>query len=173
MVDFGPLTELGNHCSETEVNAQHAERDLRTNLVLDFLHKNHLGDVFDAVVTNVTPGGLIFTSIDRFLVDGVARAFEAVGSDGREDRWKEDGRSGRLVAQGNGASIGLGDSVKIKILRVDPPSRQLDVVIVEFTDRAPMVPQKRGQGRGRGRHTGPLNRKPGKGKKGKGRARRG
>ena len=156
------LVELGRHCTDTEINAEHAERELRTFLVMQFIKENHLGDEFDAVITHATGGGVIFASLDRLLVEGIAQTSD-LGSGTREDRWSIDDRSGRLVAQRSGASIGLGDQVRVKIMRVDLAARQLDVAIVEFKDTAPRMIKQRDDGRGRGRHTGVINRK-GKGK---------
>jgi ribonuclease R len=157
------LLEIGRHCSDTEINAEQAERALRTFLVLQFIKEEHLGGEFDAVITHATGGGVIFASLDRLLVEGVAHASELGGSSKREDRWSIDNRSGRLVAQRSGASIGLGDQVRVRIMRVDPAARQLDLAIIEFKDTAPRMAKKRSDGRGRGRLTGPINRK-GKGK---------
>ncbi|MCH2160772.1 MAG: VacB/RNase II family 3'-5' exoribonuclease [Phycisphaerales bacterium] len=179
VLDEGRLVDIGRHCSETEVNSESAERDLRTFLVMQFMHEHHLGSEFPGVVTHTSANGNVFVSIDRFLVEGVARASEAVGADGREDRWGEHGAARRLVAERSGASIGLGDSVVVKVIRVDPAGRQMELAIVEFIQQVPKIETQRGDGRGRGRHTGPINRKKGgregrgKGKKGKGGGRRG
>ena len=166
------LLETGRHCSETEVNSESAERDLRTFLVMQFLQEHHLGSELPAVVTHVSPSGMVFISIDRFLVEGVAKASESVGADGREDSWETDQRSGRLFGRRSGASIGLGDSVKVKILRVDPANREMELAIMELIQRTPTVEQPRGQGRGRGRHTGPINRKQTGSRKGRGKGNR-
>ncbi|MCP4834327.1 MAG: VacB/RNase II family 3'-5' exoribonuclease [Phycisphaera sp.] len=185
IVDENRLLEIGGHCSETEGNAEKAERELRTFLVLQFIAEEHLGDELPGVVTGVNPNGSIHVSLDRFLVDGLAKAAEIAGrSSSREDRWDRDERSGRLVARRSGASIGLGDAVRVRIMRADPDARQLDLAIIELVDRAPMVAadrgrggnaggkrsEKGGEGRGRGRSRG--GPKKG-GKKGGGRGKRG
>ncbi len=165
IIDESRLLEIGRHCSETETNAEKAERELRTFLVIQFIAEEHLGDELPGVVTGVNPNGSIHVSIDRFLVDGLARAGEIAGrSSGREDLWDRDERSGRLVARRSGASIGLGDAVRVRIMRADPEARQLDLAIIELVDRAPMVATERGRGgrrtekggdgRGRGRQGG-------------------
>ena len=178
LLDEGQLVEIGRNCSDTEVNSESAERDLRTFLVMQFMQEQHLGSEFPGVVTHTSGNGNVFVSIDRFLVEGVARAYESVGSDGREDRWSEHGQARRLVAERSGASIGMGDSVMVKVIRVDPAARQMDLAIVEFLQQVQKIETHRGDGRGRGRHTGPINRKKGgrdaRGKgKGKGKGRKG
>jgi exoribonuclease R len=69
VLDEGALIQLGHHCSETEVQAEQAERELREFLVMQFLHEKHLGDEFTGVITGMSGSG-VFVSIDRFLVEG-------------------------------------------------------------------------------------------------------
>lgn len=182
IADEGRLLEIGRHCSETEVAAESAERDLRSFLVIQFLAENHLGDELPGVVTHIRPNGGLFVSLDRYLVDGMATLSELGGSSQRDDRWTQDRQSGRLVAARSGASLGLGDQVKVKIVRADPAGRQLDLAVVAIVDRAPKLKEdgngkntndspSRG-GRGSSRATG-RGGAWSKGKKGKGRGRRG
>ena len=173
------LVEIGRHCSDTEIAAEQAERELRRFLVLQFIQEEHMGGEFNAVITHVTGGGRVFASLEKLLIEGIAHASESAGRVRYDDRWVVDEQSGRLVARGSGASIGLGDQVRVRVLRVDPAARELELAIIEFMDRAPMMARSRGDGRGRGRLTGPINRTgKGKGKgnrkgKGKGKGRRG
>jgi ribonuclease R len=178
IADEGRLLEIGRHCSDTEVAAEGAERDLRSFLVIQFLAEKHLGDELPGVVTHIRPNGGLFVSLDRYLVDGMATLSELGTSSERDDRWTQDRQSGRLVAARSGASLGLGDQVKVKIVRADPAGRQLDLAVVEIVDRAPKVEESgprtsppRG-GRGSDRATG-RGGAWSKGKKGKGRGRRG
>ena len=83
-------------------------------------NEEHLGEELPGIVTGVSPNGGIHVSLDRFLVDGLARSSDITAGSGREDRWDRDERSGRLVARRSGASVGLGDAVKVRILRSDP-----------------------------------------------------
>ena len=131
-LDDTKLLELGRHASEREVAADHAEKDLRTFLVLQLLKEKHLGDELDGTVTGIMPNGTIFVSIDRYLVDGAIKSRDMKGGDGRIDRWITDERSGRLVAAKSGASIGLGDRIRVRIAMIDLRGRQLDLDIVKF-----------------------------------------
>ncbi len=184
IVDEGRLLEIGLHCSEMEVSAENAERDLRTFLVIQFLEEKHLGDELPGVVTNIRPNGGLFVSLDRYLVDGMASLSSPGDGRGREDRWSHDRRTGRLIAARSGASIALGDQVTVRILRADPAARELDLVVVRFVERAPMVAEAPSKAEGRknreftGRGTrgtegGWTKGRNRKGGKGKGRGRRG
>ncbi|MEY3026351.1 MAG: Ribonuclease [Planctomycetota bacterium] len=130
--DETKLIEIGNHSSDREVAAEAAEKDLRTFLVLQLLHEKHLGDEFDGTVTGIMPNGTVFVSIDRYLVDGAIPSRDMKGGDGRIDRWTRDQRSGRLIASRSGASIGLGDRIKVRITSVDLRGRQLNLEIAKF-----------------------------------------
>lgn len=173
VLDEGMLIELGKHCSETEVEADQAERELREFLVLQFLHEKHLGDEFAGVITGMMPSG-VFVSIDRFLVEGKislkdlsagrasatrsARDDQAPGradkhafrGDGEarraEDRWSINESTGRATAQRSGAVIAVGDIVTVQIVAVNLASRHLDLVITEFPRRAaaPAKPHHKG-----------------------------
>jgi ribonuclease R len=132
VVDEAKLIDLGRHASEREVAADHAEKDLRTFLVLQLLHEKHLGDSFEGTVTGLMPNGTVFVSIDRYLVDGAIPSRDMKGGDGRLDRWNRDQRSGRLVASRSGASIGLGDRLTVRITSVDLRGRQLNLEVAKF-----------------------------------------
>lgn len=127
------LLELGRHCTDREISAEDAERDLRTFLVLQLLHEKHMGDVFPAVVTGLLGSSAVFVSLEKFLVDGVVRLEASVGgrSGGKPERWTLNERSGRLVALRSGASVGLGDLLKVGIIGIDLGSRSMELALAE------------------------------------------
>ncbi|MGA1017548.1 MAG: ribonuclease R family protein [Phycisphaerales bacterium] len=164
------LFELGNHCSGTEVAAEEAERSLRTFLVMKFLAENHLGEDLPATITGVMPSGNVFVSLDRFLVEGMAKGQDLPGGGRHAGGWSYHPATVRLIAPRSGMSIGLGDAVVARILRVDPASRTMDLAVVEVTSESPRVGDTvlsgnveaaTGRGRGRGRGSS-ASRSPGK-----------
>ncbi len=156
--DEGVLIGLGRHCSDTEDEAEGAERTLRDFLVMQFLKENHLGDEFPGVVTGVTGGG-VFVSIERFLVEGMVKMEDMPSSSGKPDRWKTDESTGRLVGQRSGAAIGIGDIVTIQIINVDLASRHLDLLLTALPQRS--VHEREGGG---GAGGGSQRKEKGKGK---------
>ena len=139
--DLKRLHEMGRHCSGTERNAEAAERDLRTYLVLDLLSQ-HLGDDYDGTVTGVTGSG-IFVQLDRFLVDGfisVQDVSRSVGSAG--DRWQFNRATGALVAMRSGRTISIGSKFVVRVANVDTTRRKLDLVIVGDKGATPGKPKK-------------------------------
>ena len=156
--DEAELIVLGQHCTDTENEAEQAERELRDFLVMQFLQEHHLGDEFPGVITGVTSGG-VFVSIERFLVEGLVRGQDMPQSKGRPDQWDVNESSGRLTAQRSGASLGIGDIITVRILQVDLASRHLDLMITQMPERRPAPPQskssigaggKREKGKGKG-----------------------
>jgi ribonuclease R len=134
VLDEGRLVELGRHCTETEDEAEAAERQLREFLVLQFLEANHLGDTFRGVVTGIAGRG-VFVSIERFLVEGLVEHGSLPRPGGKDIRWQADEWGGRLSAGRNGPAIAIGDIVTVQIARVDPASRHLDLRVTELAER--------------------------------------
>ncbi len=139
VIDEGLLTELGNQCTEREIAAEEAERDLRTFLILQMLADNHMGDEFEATVTGVVGNGTVFASLERYLVDGAIPARELGGPNGRAERWTLVPTTGRLMAARGGASIGVGDLVRVAIDRIDLAARQMTLRIVRFAEAPPLA----------------------------------
>src|SRR5262249_32601255 len=126
VLDEADLLELGRHCTETEVAAEEAEDELRSFLVLQLLREKHLGDEFDGIVTGAA-GNVVFVSLQRFLIDGIVKVMDLSERGGKADRWVFHEATGRLVAQRSGASIGLGDLVRVQVVAVDLPSRTMEL----------------------------------------------
>ncbi|MDX9911343.1 MAG: VacB/RNase II family 3'-5' exoribonuclease [Phycisphaerales bacterium] len=131
------LREIGRHCTQKEENAEEAERSLRQFLVLQLLAE-HVGEVFDGVVTGVVQRG-VFVQIEKYLADGMVKSSDLPGDVTRSTvppRWTIDKRTGALVDANSGRSFNMGDRVKVKIAGVDLARRQLDLVVEDGASRA-------------------------------------
>ena len=183
VLDEGNLIEMGAHCSSTERNAERAERSLRTFLVMQFLHEHHLGNEFDAIITGFSPMGM-FVSLERFLVEGMAKFDMIKRTSKRNDKWIKMEGTGRIVAQRSGEVLSVGDRVVVQITAIDLSARQMELRVTEMPhktiDELEQDPEparkgskeksrKRGQilKEGRGNH-----KKSKQGRKSKGRKRR-
>ncbi len=170
------LSQIGKHCSATEVNSEQAERQLRAFLVMQLLAEQHLGDDFEATVTGVTSSG-VFMQLDKYLVDGFVGRNELPGP--RDERWQFNSNTGALVAQRSGRSISIGHRFTVRIATVDCARRQMELVIVEEgadagggggkkkpkkQDPAPEASGGQGKPR-RGRKPGPTSATPRRGKR--------
>lgn len=127
--DEQTLVELGRHCSGRERNAEAAERELRTFLVLDLLSSME-GEDFHGTVTGMTSSG-VFVQIDKYLVDGFIRTEDLGVGGGRGDQWRLDAKTGTMVARRSGAVIAIGDRFLVRIAKVVPPARRLDLVLID------------------------------------------
>jgi len=133
----GELVEIGRHSSKQEENAEGAERHLRSFLVLQLLEQ-HIGETFDGVITGLNGRG-VFVQIDKYLADGFVKSSDLPGDITRSTMppmWKLDPKSGALVDQRSGRSFNLGDSVAVRIVAVDLPRRQLELVLDDLSKRA-------------------------------------
>jgi len=131
VLDEGNLIEMGSHCSSTERNAEQAERSLRTFLVMQFLYEHHLGNEFDAIITGFSGMGM-FVSLERFLVEGLAKFDMIKRSSKRNDKWIKMEGTGRIVAQRSGEVLSVGDRVVVQITAIDLPARQMELRVTEM-----------------------------------------
>jgi ribonuclease R len=118
------LTEIGKHITFTEQRAEDAERELKTVLILQMLSK-HIGDELDCVVTGLAGFG-VFVQSRKFGIDGLI-----VMDDLGPDNWKYNQKTQCVVGQRTGFIVHLGRAIKVRIVSVNVPARQLNVCPVE------------------------------------------
>ena len=131
------LLEVGRHCSQTEQNAEDAERTLRQFLVLQLLSE-HIGEEFSGIVTGVIPRG-VFVQLEKYLADGMIAKQDLPGDTtrgGKPPKWFVDDRTGAMVDANSGRSYNMGDRVKVYIAGVDLAQRKLDLAISDAESRA-------------------------------------
>ncbi|MEX0777311.1 MAG: VacB/RNase II family 3'-5' exoribonuclease [Phycisphaeraceae bacterium] len=133
------LFEIGKHTSTTERNSAAAEGNLRTYLVLDLL-RQHLGDDYDGTVTGVSNDGA-YVQIDRYLIDGFVRTSDLPGQPG--DVWRLNRTTGALVAQRSGKTMQIGDRYTVRIAKVNPERRHMELVIVSRVGVEPQPRQRK------------------------------
>jgi len=124
-ISAGPdLTEVGKHITFTEQRADGAEKELKTVLLLQMLSKK-IGQELDCVVTGLTSFGL-FVQCQTFGIEGLIRM-----ADLGQDYWKYDERLQSIVGENSGCNIRLGQGIKVRIVSVNVPARQLNVAPAE------------------------------------------
>lgn len=136
--DQKDLTEQGDHCSFTERRATAAEREAKTVKVLELL-STRVGETFDGLVTGVANVG-VFVQCVRYGVDGLIRF-----NDLSDDWWNVDVKSGSAIGERTGTRITLGDLVKVSIVAVNVPARQLDLSLAELPSRKDRAKDKQAQ----------------------------
>ncbi|MBN1124457.1 MAG: ribonuclease R [Sedimentisphaerales bacterium] len=142
----GQLKEIGEHISFTEQQAADAERELKTVLILQMLTE-HIGEEMNTVVSGLTNFG-VFVQCRKFGIEGMIEP-----GDLGLDEWKYDPRNQAVVGRYTGKSVHLGQPIRVRIVSVSVPARQLSVAPVEplVDERHPRRGKKGGKMRYRNR----------------------
>jgi len=117
------LQRLAVSCSAAERRAEDAERMVVHWKKVLFL-RDRVGEEFAAHVTGVTDFGL-FVQVDEVQVDGLVHISELV-----DDFYAFDSGRHALVGERSGRTWRLGDSVKVRLQRVNLDAMQLDFIPV-------------------------------------------
>ena len=140
---YADLVDLGKKLSFTERRSDDAERELRQVKLLELL-ANHIGDEFPAVVSGLTNFG-VFLQLQTYLIDGLIRYENLM-----DDWWDVDDKVGVARGQRSGAKIAIGDACVVRVVRVDPARRELDLAVTQLIgkDGKPVpIPASTGGGR--------------------------
>jgi ribonuclease R len=118
------LQTLGAESSQRERRADDASRDVMGYLKCLYLQPR-IGETFDATISSALEFGL-FVQLKEMPIDGLVHISQIPG-----DYWQlEDGGLG-LVGQRTGRRWQMGDSVRVRLTRVDLTQRQIDFELVD------------------------------------------
>jgi ribonuclease R len=118
------LQTLGAESSQRERRADDASRDVMGYLKCLYMQPR-IGEVFEATISSALEFGL-FVQLKSMPIDGLVHVSSIPG-----DYWElEDGGMG-LVGQRTGRRWQLGDSVKVRLNRVDLATRQIDFELID------------------------------------------
>jgi len=134
--DAPMLEQLGEQCSMSERRADEATRDVVNWLKCEFM-KDRVGETFPGVITAVTGFGL-FVELKDIYVEGLVHVTALPG-----DYYHFDPVHHRLAGERSGRSFRLGDSVSVKVMRVDLDERKIDFEMAEGAEQAPAARGKR------------------------------
>jgi ribonuclease R len=154
--DTAELARVGEALTAAERRSEAAEGELREVLLLQML-AGRIGEEFDGVVTGVANFG-IFVQLRRFLTDGLVR-LEDLG----DDWWDVDARGGLVRGERSGRTYRIGDVMRVRVVNVDEPRRQLNLVPAKAPAQAAAptrgaeaakapAPDKGVPAKGRGKH---------------------
>jgi ribonuclease R len=118
------LPAVARQSSEMERRAMDAERAAIKVMQVEYM-KRHVGDEFQAVISGVTHFG-IFVELNDLLAEGMVHV-----RDLEDDYYVYDEKRYSLVGRRTGKQYRLGDSLYVKVVRVNPEERQIDFAIVE------------------------------------------
>jgi ribonuclease R len=118
------LQTLGAESSQRERRADEAARDVMSYLKCLYLEPR-VGETFDAVITSALEFG-IFVQLKEMPIDGLVHISTIPG-----DYWAlEQGGMG-LVGRRTGRRWQMGDSVRVRLSRVDLAQRQVDFELLD------------------------------------------
>ena len=118
------LQALGAESSQRERRADEAARDVMSYLKCLYLEPR-VGETFDATISSALEFGL-FVQLKEAPIDGLVHISQIPG-----DYWELENGGMGLVGQRTGRRWQMGDSVRVRLGRVDLTQRQIDV---EFVD---------------------------------------
>lgn len=121
------LPKIAEHCSKRERIADEAEWDLLAMKKVEYISK-HVDEIFEVVVTNVTRFGL-FVEIPDKLISGLVHVSTL------DDYYIYDERKNILIGERTGKIFKIGDTLKVRVLRADKVTGEIDFELVEEEKR--------------------------------------
>jgi ribonuclease R len=123
------LQTLGAESSQRERRADDASRDVMGYLKCLYLEPR-VGETFDATITSALEFGL-FVQLKEMPIDGLVHISAIPG-----DYWELENGGMGLVGQRTGRRWQLGDTVRVRLSRVDLTQRQIDFELLDANDSA-------------------------------------
>ena len=123
------MQSLGEHCSMAERRADDASRDVTAWLKCEYMQE-HVGEVFDGIITSVTNFGL-FVELSDIYVEGLVHVTALTN-----DYYRYDPIRQRLAGESSGRTFRLADSIRVKVARVDLDERKIDFVLADGAEKS-------------------------------------
>lgn len=117
--DHAAMQALGEHCSMTERRADDAVREAVEWLKCEYM-LDKVGQTFTGLISGVTGFGL-FVELRDIFVEGLIHVTAL-----RNDYYRFDAIGQCLEGEGCGRIYRLGDTVRVRVLRVDLDQRRID-----------------------------------------------
>src|SRR5208283_2701537 len=118
------LQALGFESSQRERRADDAARDVMSYLRCLYLQPR-VGESFDATISSALEFGL-FVQLKEVPIDGLVHISAIPG-----DYWELDAGGMGLVGRRTGRRWQMGDSVRVRLSRVDLTQRQIDFELLD------------------------------------------
>jgi len=115
------LPDVTRQCSESERNAEEAERDCDDLKKAEYMQQ-HVMEAFTGIVSGITPFGM-FVELEN-TIEGLVRL-----SSMDDDYYRYDEKQYCLIGERTGKIYRIGDTVDIVVTRASPETRQIDFVL--------------------------------------------
>ncbi|HSH30647.1 MAG TPA: VacB/RNase II family 3'-5' exoribonuclease, partial [Thiohalobacter sp.] len=151
------MQKFGEQCSMTERRADEATRDAEDWLKCEYM-MDKVGEVYDGIISSVTSFG-IFVELRDIFVEGLVHITAL-----KNDYYHFEAHGHRLIGERTRRIYRLGDTIRVKVVRVDLDERKIDFELAEAATEAPAAPaekkrNRRRGGRKRGGHASQRNKK--------------
>lgn len=121
---YADLQKICEHISQTERNAVDAERYSIKLMQIAYM-KKHLGDEFQGIISGIVHFGF-FVKLKETLAEGLIRL-----KDLDDDFYVYDEKKYSVVGKSTRRHYRLGDSITVKLIRVDEDRAEMDFIIPE------------------------------------------
>jgi ribonuclease R len=116
------LSEAAEHTSTRERVAMEAERDIVALKKLQFM-QDKIGQDFDGFIAGVTGFGC-FVELSEIFVEGLVHISTLL-----DDLYSFDEANHALVGRRSGKVLRIGDSVRVRVVAVNPQARRIEFVL--------------------------------------------
>lgn len=118
------LPRVGRHTSARERVAMEAERDSIRIKRIAYM-ETQIGEEFNGIISGVRNFGL-FVKLDKILIEGLIPLGTL-----EDDYYQVDEPRYTATGRNTGRTFRLGDSVTVRVARVDPSSKQVDFHLIK------------------------------------------
>ncbi|MCV6605178.1 MAG: S1 RNA-binding domain-containing protein, partial [Porticoccaceae bacterium] len=133
--DLSAMLTLAEHCSQASRRADKASWDVEAWLKCEYM-QDFIDETFTGVVASLTNFGL-FIELEDIQVEGLIHISAL-----KDDYYKFDPAQQRMVGERHHRSYGLGDSIEIRVVRVDMDQRKIEFELAQ-QEEAPKPRKKR------------------------------
>ena len=130
------MVVLGEQCSANERRADDATRDVVSWLKCEYM-MDKVGEEFPGIISAVTSFGF-FVELNEIYVEGLVHV-----SNLAQDYFHFDATSHQLRGERTGTNYRLGDSVKVRVARVDLDEKKIDFELAKKQIAMASKPKKR------------------------------
>ncbi|MGZ5030799.1 MAG: ribonuclease R [Methylobacter sp.] len=124
---FPDMVVLGEQCSANERRADEATRDVVNWLKCEYM-MDKVGEEFPGIISAVTSFGF-FVELNEIYVEGLVHV-----SNLAQDYFHFDATSHQLRGERTGTNYRLGDSVNVRVARVDLDEKKIDFELTKKLD---------------------------------------
>ncbi|MCB1647266.1 MAG: ribonuclease R, partial [Pseudomonadales bacterium] len=124
--DLPEVVAMGEHTSFAERRADSAVYEVLEWIKCNYVNQ-HLGEIVDAVITGVARFGF-FAELTGVYVEGLVHVSSLTG-----DYYQYDQSSQTLIGERSGVHYGMGDPVRVQVVRVDIDERKIDLELISHS----------------------------------------